>query len=517
MDQINVFSSHRSIDPIQQTKTEWIDEILIEDSNDCEMFVNNYSSSESIDDDPNSYICNQFNENVGTDQYSRVEIIRMDAGEDEIVKEEYQFNEKYDVVEMDQIVYVNPQSNENLGRLTKEIFTKASPSAENQENVNFISNDSEIGTDRSKIPQHTITHNALNPHLSNEPKSNMEENAYEIINAADQLLKLYDFESEKRKIDTLSNADQSPPQASNDSVHTMILIEESSDSDVDSVVMIDLTLDHEEIDQKIAYVIESSDHEADQKQPKKQKQKRKATKISKKRNKKQKLATGSNEMKTHKCVLCQYSTPIKAHFVRHNLTHSDKNRKYKCKICTKRFLQSQTLAQHLKIHEREETVFRCSNCRREFFREKSWKSHENKCKNGLRQYECYVCREIVFNKDHLLKHIGRSHTGKMNNCPKCKKQFASKLGLTHHMKKHAESFAFRCKVCHQVFSRQDKWIFHEIRCKLKQYKCDTCDRDFVNKNHFVYHMQKHNGQTFNCSKCSREFRSAIGCKTHKCY
>lgn len=473
MDDINTSSSYRPTVSVQQTKTEWMDEVInIYDSSDCETSMSQYSSQEIYDDDPHSYI-------QKTDDYSRVELIRLDADEDEIVKEEFYLNEKYDNVEIDEVFYTDSQTIVN-----DDVHPSINP---------------KIGTDGSTVLQKTIS---------------MEEGANEIMNAADQLLKSYDFECENR----LNEAAMFPnPQyASNESLHSMILIEESS-SEVDSDVMIDLVSDNEEIDPKIVYVIQSSDNEVAPKEqpPQEQKQERKAVKIRKMRKKKQKSARGSKGTKKHKCDLCQYSTSNKSHFERHLLTHSAKKRLHKCKICMKRYLRSQTLVAHMKLHARDATVFRCSNCRREFPREKPCKSHENKCKKGLRMYECYVCKEIVHNKNHLLKHI-RAHTGTMIRCQKCRKQFASQLGLTHHMKKHDELFAFQCKICHQVFSHRNKWKMHEKRCKLKQYKCDICNRDFVNKNHFVYHMQKHAGHTIKCPKCTRQFRSAIGYKSHRC-
>lgn len=405
-----------------------------------------------------------------------VEIVRMAAEEGEIVKEEYQLNDKYDVV--------------------------ALSSNENQENV--YSCIRKIGTCRSIHPLQMTNNNNLHTQLSANTNGQLEESAYRIINAAHQILNCYDSGTEHRDVEA---DDQCLRHASNDDpVHSFVLADESSESDVDSFVMIDLTLDRETIDDDdIAYEIEIPESEAEaeaeqhepkggeqpneQEQPKKQKRKRKrkGLSISKTQNKKQKTAIGSEETKKYKCALCHYSTSNKAHLTLHTFTHSRKKH-LKCKICIKRFSTSKTLNQHMTLHNRNPGSFRCSICRWEFTREKPCRVHEEKCKRGMRMYECFMCKEMAHNKNHLEKHM-RSHTGEINHCRKCKKQFASKLGLTQHMKRHAELFAFKCEKCHQVFSRQSKWKSHEVRCRQRQYKCKVCKRVFVNSGHLKYHMQ----------------------------
>lgn len=453
MDHRSSFLSYQPDVATQQTKThEWMDEIKIEEVTVSEMSVNKNASPDGF----------------GAGGHLRVEIVRMDAEDDEIVKEEYRLDDEYDEVEMDEIFYIDEESNET---------------------IHCTSNDQQLHANKSSYPQ-----------------QNMQESALELINAADRLLKCSDFhtdENQQIEADLMAIADQSSPRAPSEPV---ICIEESSESDVDSFVMIDLTLDHDqddqEIDRKVANVIEYSIEETNQEQPpmKRKRRRKKATKIS--------------NRKKHKCDSCKYSTSNKTNLARHIRTHTN-SKPYRCKTCAKGFVRHRALVWHMEIHKQKAMSFKCSNCHRKFLREKAWKSHEMKCKNGLRQYECYLCKAIVYNKNHLLKHV-RQHTGETEHCPKCDKTFISKIGLTHHLKKHAELFAFQCTICQQVFSCQDKWKLHESRCRLKQYKCDICNRIFVNKNHMIYHMQTHTGKTFDCSNCLREFRSAIGLKTHKC-
>lgn len=245
---------------------------------------------------------------------------------------------------------------------------------------------------------------------------------------------------------------------------------------------IDLTLDDDDFGQSIVNTIHSFSNGADRSKSTKSKPNRRQT-YAGMQNKKQTL-------KHHKCKTCTFSTPYRANLVKHVRTHTNE-KPFECRTCSKRYVQFQSLANHMRMHQREIISFPCSHCHRELSSEKARHSHENQCKNGYKQYECHLCKMIAFNKSHLQSHM-HVHAGNINCCPKCNKQLSSKTTLKQHMiVKHAKDFKYQCKICHQVFSRRNKWKFHENRCKRKQHVCNICDRFFVNNYHLVYHMKKH--------------------------
>lgn len=472
MDQSDKFSSHWADVKDHQTGR-WTGDNKIDDVNVCNMSVNDENtSSDGLGDELNSCIYT-FNE-IG-------EIVRVDDG---CVNERDQLNDNYDAVD------------ENLNDNPFEV---------DYDHVDYVSSDEEFYANETEFSQQTVT-------ATDSSAKSMHENAYNLIGAANRPLDSFDIEKHNEQIEpTIAlNPDQNLLPESSDHIISI----ESSESDVDSVVMIDLTSDHDEIGVEIPQSDENPDGEGDQEQPTKRKVK--YLQIPAKRRRKQNSVNRSKcSNKKHKCGSCTYSTSIKAHFIRHSRTHYHE-KSFKCKICSKRFVRSDALVRHMKIHKQNSIAFNCSRCCRKFTREKPWRSHEYKCKNGLRQYECYLCKEIVFNKNHLLNHL-RLHTGKRDHCEICQKQFASKTGLTNHLKKHAELFPYHCSTCRQVFARRAKWKLHEKRCKLKQYNCNVCNRVFVNKSHMIYHMQRHAGKTFRCANCSKQFESTMGLKFHKCF
>lgn len=89
-----------------------------------------------------------------------------------------------------------------------------------------------------------------------------------------------------------------------------------------------------------------------------------------------------------------------------------------CKICTKKFENKSDLLYHLKIHAGSRTLknpnekkFRCEFCDRKFFTRKDVRRHLV-VHTGRRDFLCQFCPQRFGRKDHLVRHIKKSHHNK---------------------------------------------------------------------------------------------------------
>ncbi|CAL4062384.1 unnamed protein product, partial [Meganyctiphanes norvegica] len=147
----------------------------------------------------------------------------------------------------------------------------------------------------------------------------------------------------------------------------------------------------------------------------------------------------------HQCPLCERSFHRKDHLKNHIQIH-DPNKQFKCekaecgkeynsymsyrkhcavhaaeegdlecKICQKMFESKPDLIYHLKVHVGSRSVkspsekkFQCDHCDRRFFTRKDVKRHLV-VHTGKRDFSCTICPQKFGRKDHLVRHIKKSH------------------------------------------------------------------------------------------------------------
>lgn len=101
-------------------------------------------------------------------------------------------------------------------------------------------------------------------------------------------------------------------------------------------------------------------------------------------------------------------------------------------------------------------------------------------------------------------------------CRVCKKNFATKLKLDHHLKTH---LGRNCEKCGEQFKSASDWLKHS-RKHLKQvakdvYSCETCGKEFKMRSHLAMHMKSHNTNSLlQCEFCPKTFQTKIGFKQH---
>lgn len=93
-------------------------------------------------------------------------------------------------------------------------------------------------------------------------------------------------------------------------------------------------------------------------------------------------------------------------------------------------------------------------------------------------------------------------------CNFCPKSFVKLEDIDKHtLKKHGDTFPFRCENCKSGFSYEVHCKYHEKKCKKRKYECYLCKDIRRNKISLQYHIRsQHSGdKSFGCSLCPERF------------
>ncbi|XP_031327519.1 zinc finger protein PLAG1-like [Photinus pyralis] len=103
-------------------------------------------------------------------------------------------------------------------------------------------------------------------------------------------------------------------------------------------------------------------------------------------------------------------------FKKHTALHAAEEGSLECQICSKTFETKDEILYHLKIHAGSRAVknpnekkFTCDHCDRKFFTRKDVRRHLV-VHTGMRDFLCQFCPQRFGRKDHLVRHIKKSHS-----------------------------------------------------------------------------------------------------------
>ena len=82
------------------------------------------------------------------------------------------------------------------------------------------------------------------------------------------------------------------------------------------------------------------------------------------------------------------------------------------------------------------------------------------------------------------------HVGKRFTCPRCPCTYASKSGLTEHVRHiHENAARYRCETCGKGFSIRSIYYDHlAAHTGVKRYVCSLCLKEFTRKSSMKAHM-----------------------------
>ena len=220
---------------------------------------------------------------------------------------------------------------------------------------------------------------------------------------------------------------------------------------------------------------------------------------------------------------------------------------YACKKCEEEMATIEEARQHFASHGKEVT---CQGCDATFASNKLLTDHE--CPNATSgNFECQICKQNfpsnksllrqpvmhtdIFKckgcgksyarKDSLIKHMlicCPSMTGEYEvyACSKCKKGFATKLGVDNH---EARCTSDICLKCQKVFESTASMRKHAETCKADwnetksekvRYSCHECGKSFRNQAYLNRHQESHIG-SFECENCKKLLNGKEELAKHK--
>lgn len=131
-----------------------------------------------------------------------------------------------------------------------------------------------------------------------------------------------------------------------------------------------------------------------------------------------KVHSPQKEVYTCKKEGCKKQYTSLLSYKKHLAVHAAEEGNLICQICSSSFETKEEILYHLKIHAGSRTVknpnekkFTCEHCDRRFFTKKDVRRHLV-VHTGMRDFLCQFCPQRFGRKDHLVRHIKKSHNTK---------------------------------------------------------------------------------------------------------
>ncbi|XP_053696045.1 zinc finger protein OZF-like [Sabethes cyaneus] len=233
--------------------------------------------------------------------------------------------------------------------------------------------------------------------------------------------------------------------------------------------------------------------------------------------------------KIHKCCVCRKQFDTRELLLEHgkkaHIPHpesQDPKNQFVCEVCSRRFKSDKILIEHQRRPYRKHR-FQCAQCGKTYKDKRSFSDHEQSHAN-IRKYECHLCDKRFALKPNFLTHVKyHSIPDDQFKCKFCNRGFKKKHLLQEHSVIHSdrEDRPFKCHLCPNTFTRQDRLDFH-IKAHLgeKPFKCTRCSSSYIHERDLRRHNRtKHEEvRPFVCNVCSKAFnrKDAYGkhMKTH---
>ncbi|XP_069777559.1 zinc finger protein PLAG1 isoform X2 [Narcine bancroftii] len=152
------------------------------------------------------------------------------------------------------------------------------------------------------------------------------------------------------------------------------------------------------------------------------------------------MATHSPQ-KTHKCTYCEKMFHRKDHLKNHLQTHDPNKETFKCEECGKNYNTKLGFKRHLALHSATSGDLTCKVCLQTFESTgvllEHLKTHAGKSSSGTKEkkHQCYHCDRCFYTRKDVRRHLV-VHTGRKDFlCQYCAQRFGRKDHLTRHMKK----------------------------------------------------------------------------------
>ena len=106
--------------------------------------------------------------------------------------------------------------------------------------------------------------------------------------------------------------------------------------------------------------------------------------------------------------------------------------------------------------------------------------------------ECGVCGRMFAGKKRLWQHVRTVHGVRHWKCPRCPCTFASRGGLTDHVRHiHEKQARYQCETCGKGYSIRSNYLDHvAAHTGVKRNVCSICHKQFTFKYSLKVHLTK---------------------------
>lgn len=163
---------------------------------------------------------------------------------------------------------------------------------------------------------------------------------------------------------------------------------------------------------------------------------------------------------------CPKAFSSKYKLFRHMATHSPQ-KTHQCTFCEKMFHRKDHLKNHLQTHDPNKEAFKCEECGKHYNTKLGYKRHVAMHSATAGDLTCKVCLQSYESTPVLLEHL-KSHSGKSSGgtkekkhpCDHCDRRFYTRKDVRRHMVVHTGRKDFLCQYCAQRFGRKDHLTRH---------------------------------------------------------
>ncbi|XP_029579962.1 zinc finger protein PLAGL2-like [Salmo trutta] len=163
---------------------------------------------------------------------------------------------------------------------------------------------------------------------------------------------------------------------------------------------------------------------------------------------------------------CPKAFSSKYKLFRHMATHSPQ-KTHQCSFCEKMFHRKDHLKNHLQTHDPNKEAFKCEECGKHYNTKLGYKRHVAMHSATAGDLTCKVCLQSYETTPALLEHL-KSHSGKSSGgakekkhpCDHCDRRFYTRKDVRRHMVVHTGRKDFLCQYCAQRFGRKDHLTRH---------------------------------------------------------
>ncbi|XP_043946283.1 zinc finger protein PLAGL2 isoform X2 [Protopterus annectens] len=147
-------------------------------------------------------------------------------------------------------------------------------------------------------------------------------------------------------------------------------------------------------------------------------------------------------------------------------THSPQ-KTHQCTYCEKMFHRKDHLKNHLQTHDPNKEAFKCEECGKTYNTKLGFRRHLTMHAATSGDLACKVCLQTFENTQVLLEHL-KTHSGKSSGvikekkhpCDHCDRRFYTRKDVRRHMVVHTGRKDFLCQYCAQRFGRKDHLTRH---------------------------------------------------------